>query len=69
MTRMSMHHVRDCVRLKNAAMTTQEIARRIGVVRTELAGESMRRNKAKQSRKGCPNLVRDVRKSTCQKDR
>jgi transposase len=31
MERMSMRHVRDCVRLKNAGMTTREIARRVGV--------------------------------------
>ena len=32
MERMSMRHVRDCVRLKNAGMSTREIARRVGVV-------------------------------------
>ena len=31
MERMAMRHVRDCVRLKNAGMSTREIARRIGV--------------------------------------
>jgi transposase len=31
MERMSMRHVRDCVRLKNAGMSTREIARRVGV--------------------------------------
>jgi len=32
MERMSMRYVRDCVRLKNAGMSTREIARRVGVV-------------------------------------
>jgi transposase len=31
MERMSMRHVRDCVRLKNARMSMREIARRVGV--------------------------------------
>jgi len=31
MERMSMRHVRDCVRLKNAGISTREIARRVGV--------------------------------------
>jgi len=31
MERMSMRHVRDCVRLKNAGMSMREIARRVGV--------------------------------------
>src|SRR5258708_4786055 len=31
MERMSMRHVRDCVRLKDAGMSTREIARRVGV--------------------------------------
>lgn len=31
MERMSMRHVRDCARLKNAGTSTREIARRVGV--------------------------------------
>jgi transposase len=31
MERMPMRHVRDCVRLKNAGISTREIARRVGV--------------------------------------
>ena len=31
MERMSMRHVRDCVRLKNAGMSMREIARRVGI--------------------------------------
>jgi transposase len=31
MERMSMRHVRDCVRLKNAGISTREIGRRVGV--------------------------------------
>lgn len=31
MERMPMRHVRDCVRLKNAGMSTREIARPVGV--------------------------------------
>ena len=31
MERMPMRHVRDCVRLKNAGLSTREIGRRVGV--------------------------------------
>jgi transposase len=31
MERMSMRHVRECLRLKSAGISTREIARRVGV--------------------------------------